>query len=119
MSSNTQKKVVIVGGQFAGRKALTLLEKDFDVTIVDEKEYFEYTPAALRAIVEPAHAAKIIVDRPRATKVARAERIELTDGKSRALDASISTAPTPAVPKSACEYGILTVLQAPSLGASR
>jgi NADH dehydrogenase FAD-containing subunit len=82
--SSTQKKVVIVGGQFAGRKAFTLLEKDFDVTIIDSKEYFEFTPAALRAIVEPAHAAKIIVDRPRAAKVARAERIELTDGTSRA-----------------------------------
>merc|ERR1712100_842960 len=31
------------------------LKKHFHVTVVDAKEYFEYTPGILRAFVKPAH----------------------------------------------------------------
>lgn len=57
------KKVVIIGGGFAGSYAAEYLEKDkdIDVTLIDTKPYFEFTPGILRTIVEPGHAQKIQV----------------------------------------------------------
>jgi len=54
-----QKKVVIVGGGFAGSTAAIKLEDDFNVTLIDTKDYFEFTPSVLRTIVEPEHIKKI------------------------------------------------------------
>ena len=47
--------VVIVGGSFAGLQALRDLCDcgDFDVTLVEPKEYYEYTPGVLRCYVQP------------------------------------------------------------------
>jgi apoptosis-inducing factor 2 len=55
------KKVVVIGGGFAGAYCAKTLEKDFDVTLVDTKDYFEFTPSILRTIVEPEHIKKIQV----------------------------------------------------------
>jgi NADH dehydrogenase FAD-containing subunit len=52
-------KVVVIGGGFAGTYVARHLENDFDVTLIDCKEYFEFTPSVLRTIVEPAHIKKI------------------------------------------------------------
>ena len=49
------KKVVVIGGGFAGSTVARKLENEFDVTLVDNKEYFEFTPGMLRTIVEPEH----------------------------------------------------------------
>jgi len=54
-------KVVIIGGGFAGMHIARELEKDFDVTLIDSKDYFEFTPSILRTIVEPEHIKKIQV----------------------------------------------------------
>ncbi len=56
-----KKKVVIVGGGFAGSTIARALEKEFDVTLIDIKEYFEFTPSIIRVIVEPEHLKKIQV----------------------------------------------------------
>ena len=53
------KKVVIIGGGFAGAYIARELEKDFDITLIDSKDYFEFTPGILRTIVEPEHIKKI------------------------------------------------------------
>lgn len=58
---NHKKKVVIIGGGFAGSLVAKRLENRFDVTLVDKKDYFEYTPGILRSIVEPSHLDKIHV----------------------------------------------------------
>jgi len=52
-----KKKVVIVGGSFAGLKAHSLLSvnRDLDVTLVNSLDYFEYTPGILRCFVDPDH----------------------------------------------------------------
>jgi len=50
-----KKKVLIIGGQFAGNFTARDLKKHFHVTVVDAKEFFEYTPGILRAYVKPAH----------------------------------------------------------------
>lgn len=55
------KRVVIIGGGFAGSKCARNLERDFKVTLIDSKNYFEFTPSVLRTIVEPAHIKKIQV----------------------------------------------------------
>ena len=49
-----RQRVVIVGGGFAGLHALRRLRARFDVTLIDRKHHFEYTPGILRAFVEPA-----------------------------------------------------------------
>lgn len=56
-----QKRVVIIGGGFAGAKIAKALQYDFDVVLFDTKDYFEFTPSILRTLVEPEHAKKIQV----------------------------------------------------------
>jgi hypothetical protein len=51
----SQRRVLVVGGSFAGLCIGRDLKKDFLVTIVDAKEFFEYTPGVLRAYVKPKH----------------------------------------------------------------
>jgi len=58
-AADKRKKVVIVGASFAGLWSQRNLCNDFDVTVVDFKEYFEYTPGVLRAFVEPGHFKRI------------------------------------------------------------
>jgi apoptosis-inducing factor 2 len=53
------KKVVVIGGGFAGSLIAKKLEKKFGVTLIDTKNYFEFTPSVLRSIVEPEHFEKI------------------------------------------------------------
>ena len=55
------KRVVVIGGGFAGAYAAKHLEKEFNVTLIDSKDYFEFTPSILRTIVEPFHLKKIQV----------------------------------------------------------
>lgn len=56
-----KKKIIIIGGGFAGSHAAKHLDKHFDVTLIDTKDYFEFTPGILRSIVEPSHVRKIQV----------------------------------------------------------
>ncbi|EFA86067.1 putative apoptosis inducing factor [Heterostelium album PN500] len=56
-----RKRVVIVGGGFSGSMVAQKLENDFQVTLVDTKDYFEFTPSILRTIVEPTHIRSIQV----------------------------------------------------------
>ncbi|MFT4303394.1 MAG: NAD(P)/FAD-dependent oxidoreductase [Candidatus Woesearchaeota archaeon] len=52
------KKVVIIGGGFAGAEIAKNLEKRFEVILIDTKDYFEFIPSILRIIAEP----KVIKD---------------------------------------------------------
>ena len=53
------KKIIVIGGGFAGSYIAKKLEKKFEVILIDAKEYFEFTPGILRTLVEPEHAKKI------------------------------------------------------------
>ncbi|MDO8460552.1 MAG: FAD-dependent oxidoreductase [Nanoarchaeota archaeon] len=53
------KRLVIIGGGFAGTHIAKKLENKFEVTLIDNKDYFEFTPGVLRTIVEPLHIKKI------------------------------------------------------------
>jgi len=56
-----RKRVVIVGGGFSGTVCAQSLEDFFHVTLIDNKDYFEFTPSVLRTIVEPHHVRKLQV----------------------------------------------------------
>lgn len=53
------KKVLVVGGGFTGSRVAKNLEKDFDVTLIDTKRYFEFTPSILNVITNPSLFSKI------------------------------------------------------------
>lgn len=46
-------RIVIIGGGFCGSECAKHLEKNHDVTLIDTKDYFEFTPSVLRTIVQP------------------------------------------------------------------
>jgi len=54
-TDNEPKQVVIVGASFGGLAALRELSgiRGLKVTLVDFKDFFEYTPGALRCLVQP------------------------------------------------------------------
>ena len=53
------KKVVVIGGGFAGAYLARNLGRKFDVLLIDSKDYFEFTPSILRAIAEKNFSRKI------------------------------------------------------------
>src|SRR3989344_3179021 len=53
------KKLVVIGGGFAGSIIARRLEQRMDVTLIDAKEYFEFTPGILRALVRFNHLSAI------------------------------------------------------------
>ena len=55
-SKKVDKKIVIIGGGFAGSKIAQELEYYFSqVYLIDTKDYFEFTPSILRTLIEPSH----------------------------------------------------------------
>ena len=55
------KKVVVVGGGFAGTRVAKKLNGKCNLTLIDTEDYFEYTPGILRVLVEPQHYEKLHV----------------------------------------------------------
>ncbi|MBT3407452.1 FAD-dependent oxidoreductase [Candidatus Woesearchaeota archaeon] len=53
------KTIIIIGGGFAGAKCAKDLQNKFNVILIDNKNYFEFTPSVLRVLVHPEHANKI------------------------------------------------------------
>lgn len=49
------KRLVVIGGGFAGVTIARALRKEFMVTLIDSKPFFEFTPGILRTLVEPHH----------------------------------------------------------------
>lgn len=59
-----RKRVVIIGGSFAGLAAQRDLSDEFYVTVIDSKKFVEYTPGILRAFVEPSFLKEITCPMP-------------------------------------------------------
>eukprot|EP00803_Ostreobium_quekettii_P009912 evm.model.scf_942EXC.3 EVM.evm.TU.scf_942EXC.3 scf_942EXC:24897-28282(+) len=74
-----RKRAVVVGGGFAGRRARRILQRSFDVTLIDAKGFFEFTPAALRCIVEPEHARRVVIPHPEGTRVGAVVKVNPGD----------------------------------------
>lgn len=106
-NSNTltkfNKKVVVVGGSFAGMTIAESLWDYFEVTLVDMKDFFEFNPANLRCAVDDqwidniclpysdivnGHPGKFNFVQGKLTKVNKENTIELTraDGSLQTLD---------------------------------
>ena len=77
------KTVVIIGGGFAGASLAKKLEKSFSVSLIDTKDYFEFTPGILRTIVHPKHMKKIQVLHSYYLHSSRLIRGEVTDFTSQ------------------------------------
>ena len=59
-------RILVIGGGFAGRKLIRCLCAYYtvpimDITLVDAKSFFEFTPSALRCIVQPANARTCVI----------------------------------------------------------
>jgi NADH dehydrogenase FAD-containing subunit len=55
------KRVIVIGGGFCGASIARELQKEFEVILVDDKPYFEFTPGVLRVAVEPSEAQRLRV----------------------------------------------------------
>jgi len=90
-----KKKVVIVGGGFAGSRVAKLLSRDYAVTLVDNKSYFISTPSLPICVCNPKHFHKIISQHQHylpcrvvtvgASEVTESD-VELEDGRSLQFD---------------------------------
>jgi NADH dehydrogenase FAD-containing subunit len=91
-----EKRVVIIGGGYAGQAAGRLLDGDFAVTVVEPREFLVHKIAGVRACVRPEWAEALLV--PQATALTRGKRVQtavskasgssvvLADGRSLAFD---------------------------------
>ena len=85
------KKIVIIGGGFCGTSCARELEKEFNVTLIDHKPYFEFTPSILRTIIEPDHLKKIQAmhkDYLKKAKIVNDEVLEISNSKVKTKDSS-------------------------------
>ncbi|PIN90442.1 hypothetical protein COU61_02595 [Candidatus Pacearchaeota archaeon CG10_big_fil_rev_8_21_14_0_10_35_13] len=97
------KKIVIIGGGFAGTRIAKSLEKNrkTEITLIDAKEYYEFTPSIIKTITNPRYSRKIEVKHEEYLKntkviIGRAIRIEkkaviLEEGKKINYDYLIIT----------------------------
>lgn len=94
--SAEKPRVVVVGGQFAGRRASRLLRRggEFDVTLVDAKGFWEYTPGVLRCLVEPAAAQRMVLPQPRGTVRATVVGLETSEGGKSATGVKLNDGST-------------------------
>mmetsp|Transcript_65855 Transcript_65855/g.122891 ORF Transcript_65855/g.122891 Transcript_65855/m.122891 type:complete len:465 (-) Transcript_65855:16-1410(-) len=73
-----RSKVVVVGGGFAGLAVTRHLRRDFDVTLVDRKDYFEFSPGMPRPYADPAYYDGLFLDYPAVCKAFGAKWIQGT-----------------------------------------
>lgn len=62
MPTRRRPTVLVVGGGFAGRSAIRYfisVLQDVTIVLVDDKDFFEFTPSLLRCIVFPDHLKRI------------------------------------------------------------
>lgn len=77
-----KKNVVVIGGGVAGSLVAKTLQNEANVSLIDEKEYFEISWASLRSMVEPAFAKRSVISHseylPRA-KIISSAAVDITD----------------------------------------
>jgi NADH dehydrogenase FAD-containing subunit len=73
------KNLVVIGGGFAGSRIARKLQHKFNTTLIDTKDYFEFTPSILRTLVDPSHLKKIQVKHKKYLKNATVIRDFVTD----------------------------------------
>lgn len=89
----TVKRVVVIGGGPTGLFCADRLRHHFEVTVVDWKEYFEFTPGILRATVHPPHLASITFDYREVLE--RTLGVGFVLGKASCIDVSTGVGTSP------------------------
>jgi NADH dehydrogenase FAD-containing subunit len=81
--------VVIVGGGFCGAYIAKKIEsqKNWTVTLIDKKDYFEYTPSVWKLLIRPTYHKRIIIPY---SKVLRKSRI-ITDSHAKVTPEYVQT----------------------------
>src|SRR3989338_6321881 len=79
MATFPNEKVVVIGGGFAGSYICHRLQNDYEVTLIDNKDYFEFTPGILRSIVEPSHLKHLQIPHKKYLKKARVLMADVTE----------------------------------------
>merc|ERR1719229_1423739 len=93
----SKPRCLVIGGQFSGNFCARDLKKHFHVTVVDAKEYFEYTPGVLRAFVKPAHLDALtftlqpVLERKFGVKFIWGEVMKLNGDNPKTLSATVKT----------------------------
>ena len=54
-------KVIVVGGGYSGAAVAKLLDREFDVTLIEKQETFFHNVGALRAAVDPSWLERIFI----------------------------------------------------------
>jgi NADH dehydrogenase FAD-containing subunit len=107
------KRILVIGGGYAGQSAGKLLDGDFEVTVVEPRDFLVHKIAGVRACVRPEWADALLV--PQQTALTRGKRVKasvakistntvhLADGKTLPFDylilASGGTSLSPAEPR--------------------
>lgn len=77
-----KKNVVVIGGGVAGSVVAKTLQNEVNVSLIDEKEYYEITWASLRCMVEPEFAKRSVISHaeylPHA-KIIPSAAVDITD----------------------------------------
>ncbi|CAJ1397633.1 unnamed protein product [Effrenium voratum] len=81
----TKRHVLVIGAGLGGLAAVRELRRGFQVTVVDAKEYFEFTPGILRAYVQPSHWETLIF--PYQEVLERRLKVTFLWGEVSAIDA--------------------------------
>ncbi len=68
------KRVVVIGGGFCGSEIARKLQDEFEVILIDDKPYFEFTPGVLRVVVESSEVQRLRVMHLNYLTKARIER---------------------------------------------
>lgn len=88
LAQPSRARLLVVGCGPAGLAAVRELQRSFDVTVVEPRDYFEYTPGVLRTLGEPEHLDVVQVDLRRALE---GMDVELVKGKVTRMDAKSAT----------------------------
>ena len=91
MGRGSKKRGIVIGGGFAGRRASRLLRSGgHHVTLISSSGFWEYTPGALRCLVEPAAARRMVQAQPRGTLRATAVGLETAGSETLATGVKLN-----------------------------
>lgn len=101
------KRVVVIGGGPCGLYCVDRLRHHFQVTLIDVKDFFEYTPGMCRALVDPAQHSKLTFEYRETLErqmgvqfvLGQASQISATSEKSNTGGGSVQVASAGAKPR--------------------
>lgn len=102
------KRLVVIGGGFAGLTVVLALRTQFKVTLVDSKPFFEFTPGILRTLVEPNHMQHI-----QRTYASFLSDVQFVQGKVTGITSSFVSLGSKKIPYNYCVIASGSAYKAP------